>query len=101
MKPWKKIILFVLVVSIGIFIIDCFLFAIPGKDCNCFDSQLAHDECWAVCLPYDGCDFAVAYFPGYCASFYICCTRVVNYCNEGMKAVYARHCVWCETCESD
>lgn len=102
MKKGKQIILFVLVVCAGFFIIDNFLFGKVGIDCNCFDSQLASEECWAVCEPYGGCAAYWARFPGSCEYTYICRTLVRNYCGNIMdrKIIYGFHYVYCFTCEA-
>lgn len=66
MNKRAQIILFVVVVSLGIFLIDSFLFGQLSEDeeCNCYDSQAVWAECNAVCMGFGGCDVPWLYQPG-------------------------------------
>lgn len=97
MKKRYQLILFFVIVSLGILVIDNSLFGILGVACNCGDPGLAMMECEYACMGYGGCDDVFLQNPGYCQDN-ICCRKAWNWCAEGHRYVIGYHCVGCSDC---
>lgn len=93
MTNWKKIGLFVILVTMGLFLIETLLVGLPGPKCDCFDGSALQEECEAVCTYSGGCLYISIWFPGYCAEEYLCCTLITNYCENGKIRGFS--CVGC------
>lgn len=93
MKKMLQIVLFLLVVSVGIFLIDNYLFGLEGESCRCSHFMILHEECEAACMAYGGCDEAWLHAPGYCHAWRICCTKVYNWCMDDIHFVIGYHCI--------
>ena len=80
MTKRNQLIAFVLLIALGIFLLNRFLFP-AGKTCKCLDFQAAEDDCYAACYPDECALFYAAQYPGGC--FYDACVfKMVNYCEN-------------------
>ncbi len=98
MKKRYQLILFIVIVSLGILMIDNWLFGIIGERCPCEDTMGATLDCNDYCRGYGGCDDIWLLPPGYCLDF-ICCTKVYYFCSEGAHYAYSYSCVECDDCD--
>jgi len=78
----RTIFLFVLVVSLGLFLINSFIFGIEEKDCSCIDSQALWAECEGACMAFGGCDEPWVQDPGKCCGIMACEHGVINWCQN-------------------
>lgn len=78
----RTIILFVLVVSLGIFLIDSLMFGLEEDSCTCIDSEALWMECEGACFAYGGCDVPWYETEGECCGIMTCEHKVINWCKQ-------------------
>lgn len=65
MNNSKKIIVALVVLSIGFVFVNNFLFSLPEGSCNCFWEQEVQSACDGTCAGYGGCMY-FSKFGGFC-----------------------------------
>lgn len=60
-KKIVQVLLFFVVVTVGVFIIDSYLNALPWN-CRCFDYYNAERQCDQMCVDHGGCLYYSYYF---------------------------------------
>lgn len=79
MSKKNQLIVFALVVVLGLFLMDTYLFG-KAQSCRCIDSFLAQEECMAACALRGECvSWVQSSFEGSCY-FFNCVYRIENYC---------------------
>ena len=98
MKNLKTIMLFVLIVTTGVFVIDHSLSA-STKDCWCIDGNEAAGECMAACWDLYGAECVNIVLIDHGCYYEDCDSFWKFYCDNGAKGYFTTTWEYCWNCE--